>query len=267
MVTRDAQPVTALKQGDVVTAKVALNDGRTIDLNTALSAPRPRVMLIGKSMQPSSSSGASNIELANADELPQDARLTFSVRAQSPPLFARDEKIEVATADESATTTLSIANGGITLEDSKVAVATLDPTKALGSSAFGPLLFRTVANGVAGDWQPLATLVRLPGLRDLKCPASPDLACKLSGSNLFLVEAVASDPQFEHAVQVPDGFPGYALPVPHPANGLLYVKLRDDPSVVSRATLATQQLPASPEESARADVRRAAGDQTQPTQQ
>jgi hypothetical protein len=267
MVTRDAQPVTALKQGDVVTAKVALNDGRTMDLNTALSAPRPRVMLIGKSMQPSSSSSASNIELANADELPQDARLTFSVRAQTPPLFARDEKIEVATADESAATTLSIANGGITLEDSKVAVATLDPTKALGSSAFGPLLFRTVANGVAGDWQPLATLVRLPGLRDLKCPASPDLACKLSGSSLFLVEAVASDPQFEHAVQVPDGFPGYALPVPHPANGLLYVKLRDDPSVVSRATLATQQLPASPEESARADVRRAAGDQTQPAQQ
>ena len=252
MVTRDTQPVATLKQGDVATAKVLLNDGRTIAVNTLISAPRPRVTLIGKSMQPSASSSESNIELANADELPQDAKLTFSVRAQTPATFVRDEQIEVAMADESASTTLSIANGGITLENSRVAVATLDPTKALGSSAFGPLLFRTVVNGVTGDWQPLATLVRLPVLRELKCPASPELACKLSGSSLFLVDAVSSDADFAHAVQVPDGFPGYSLPVPHPNNGLLYVKLRDDPTVVSRATLTTQQLPPTPEEVARA---------------
>jgi hypothetical protein len=190
--------------------------------------------------------------------LPQDAKLTFSMRAQSPPTFVRDEQIEVAMADETASTTLSIANGGITLENSKVAVATLDPTKALGSSAFGPLLFRSIVNGVAGDWQPLATLVRLPGLRELKCPASAELACKLSGSSLFLVDSVSSDADFAHAVQVPDGFPGYSLPVPHPNNGLLYVKLRDDPTVVSRATLTTQQLPPSPEEVARASERQAA---------
>ena len=143
---------------------------------------------------------------------------------------------------------LSIANGGVTLENSKVAVATLDPTKALGSSAFGPLIFRTIVNGVAGDWQPLATLVRLPALRELKCPASAELACKLSGSNLFLVQSVSSDADFKHAVEVPDGFPGYSLPVPHPVNDVLYVKLRDDPTVVSRATLAAQQLAPSPQE-------------------
>jgi hypothetical protein len=258
MVTRDAQPVTTLKQGDTVTAKVALNDGRTIDLSTSVSAPRPRVTLIGKSMETSASTVESNIELANPDELPQDAKLTFSVRAQFPPVFARDEKIEVAMADESASTTLSIANGGITLENSKVAVATLDPTRALGSSAFGPLLFRTIVNGVSGDWQPLATLVRLPVLKELKCPATPDLACKLSGSDLFLVDSVSNNAGFEHAVQVPDGFPGYSVPVPHPTNGLLYVKLRDDPSSISRATLTTQQLPPSSEEVARAADRHAA---------
>ncbi|MDB6100024.1 MAG: putative lipoprotein [Gammaproteobacteria bacterium] len=258
MVTRDTQPVTALRQGDVATAKVLLNDGRTIAVNTSVGAPRPRVTLLGKSMQTSASTSESNIELANPDELPQDAKLTFSMRAQSPPTFVRDEQIEVAMADETASTTLSIANGGITLENSKVAVATLDPTKALGSSAFGPLLFRSIVNGVAGDWQPLATLVRLPGLRELKCPASAELACKLSGSSLFLVDSVSSDADFAHAVQVPDGFPGYSLPVPHPNNGLLYVKLRDDPTVVSRATLTTQQLPPSPEEVARASERQAA---------
>jgi hypothetical protein len=267
MVTRDTQPVTTLKQGDIAIAKVLLNDGRTIELNTAVSAPRPRVTLIGKGMQTASSSTESNIQLANADELPQDAKLTFSVRAQSPATFVRDEQIEVAMADESATTTLSIGNGGITLENSKVAVATLDPTKALGSSAFGPLIFRTVLNGVTGDWQPLATLVRLPVLRDLRCPASAELACKLSGSNLFLVQSVSSDAEFAHAVDVPDGFPGYSLPVPHPVNDVLYVRLRDDPSVVSRATLSAQQIPPSAEEVARAADRQAAAPAQGPTPQ
>ena len=258
MVTRDTQPMTTLKQGDVATAKVLLNDGRTMQLSVSVNSPRPRVTLIGKGMQTAASAADSNIELASADQLPQDAKLTFSVRAQTPATFARDEQIEVAMADESASTTLSIANGGITLENSKVAVATLDPMKALGSSAFGPLIFRTLVNGVAGDWQPLATLVRLPVLRELKCPASAELACKLSGANLFLVQAVSSDADFKHAVEVPDGFPGYSLPVPHPVNDVLYVKLRDDPTVVSRATLAAQQLPPSPQETAQAAERQAA---------
>ena len=47
-------------------------------------------------------------------------------------------------------------------------------------------------------------------LKDLTCPSTPELACKLTGFNLFLVESVSSDPQFKHPVQVPDGFPGYA---------------------------------------------------------
>lgn len=258
MITRDTQPVPTLKQGDSAAAKVLLNDGRTITLNITVSAPSPKVALIGKSVQPSASANDSNIELANPDELPQDAKLTFSLRAQTPATFVRDAQIEVAMADESAATTLSIANGSILLENSKVAVATLDPTRALGSSAFGPLLFRAIVNGVAGDWQPLATLVRLPQLRELKCPSSPELACKLSGSNLFLVDSVSSEADFAHAVQVPDGFPGYSLPVPHPNNGLLYVKLRDDPTVVSRAALIAQSIAPTPEEVARAADRQAA---------
>ena len=37
MVTRDTQPVTSLKQGDVATAKVLLSDGRTLQLNVSVS--------------------------------------------------------------------------------------------------------------------------------------------------------------------------------------------------------------------------------------
>jgi hypothetical protein len=138
-------------------------------------------------------------------------------------------------------------------------VATLDPGKAFGTSAFGPLQFRVVtATGVPGDWQKLGTLVRLPVLKDLKCPSTPDLACKLSGSNLFLVDSISSDPGFSHPVQVPDGFPGYSMPVPHPTDGNLYVKLRDDPSVVNSSGLGAQVLPPTSDEAERAPERHAA---------
>jgi hypothetical protein len=267
LVAAKADAAAGLRAGDGGNAKVTLKDGRTFLLKATVENPRPSVALIAKSIEPSRSRIDSNIRLAGEDELPQDARLRFSLRAQTPARFARDEGIEVATADESFTTTLSLANGGITLEDSRVAVATLDPAKAFGASAFGPLKFRVTEGGAAGDWKPLATLVRLPTLAAIKCPATPELACKLSGSNLFLVDAVSSDAKFARATEVPDGFPGDALPVPHPSEGTLYVRLRDDPSVINRAALAVEQLPPSPEEIARAEARRAASavdDQTVP---
>jgi hypothetical protein len=99
-----------------------------------------------------------------------------------------------------------------------------------------------VADGVAGSWLPLATLVRLPRLVSLECPGSSDLACRLSGSDLFLIDSVSADPQFHNPVQVPDGFPGTTLPVPHPVAGELFVRLRDDPAVVNAATLGAEVL-------------------------
>ncbi|MGB6871477.1 MAG: hypothetical protein WBD93_17825 [Acidobacteriaceae bacterium] len=257
MVAKDTKKAANLKQGETGEAEVALTDGRMLPVNVAVGAPRPGVELIGKSVQASASSADSNIQLANQDELPQDAKLRFSVRAQSPVAFSRSEKIEVATEDESFSTTLSLDNGGMTLENSKVALATLDPAKAFGSSAFGPLKFRVVENGAEGDWQPLATLVRLPELRDLKCPADDAEECRLSGSNLFLVDSVASDAGFVHPVQVPDGFPGYVLPVPRPEGGQLYLKLRDDPSVVNEVMLAAEKLPPPPGEAERHATRAA----------
>jgi hypothetical protein len=258
MAAGDATAAVGLKPGDAAGAKVTLNDGRVLDLNVVVDAPRPRVVLIGKSVQLSPASGGSNIQLTDQDELPHDAKLTFSLRTQSPAAFAYDEKIEVATLSKSSSAILSFDNGAITLEDAQVAVATLDPARSLGPSAFGPLQFRVIAHEAAGDWQPLATLVRLPVLNDLKCPATRELACKLSGSSLFLVDSVSSTAQFDHPVQVPDGFPGFALPVPRPTAGPLYVKLRDDPTVVNATTLVAQQLPPSAEETARAAARHAA---------
>ena len=238
--------VPSLQQGDTAKAAVTLRDGRTYTVSVSVAAPRPSVELVGKSVQLSARGNESNIQLASEDQLPQDAQLVFSVRAKSPATFGRDENIDVATEDEAFATTLSLANRGITLADAKVAVATLDPAKAFGSSAFGPLKFRVVNRGATGDWQPLATLVRLPVLQALQCPSAPEQACKLTGSNLFLVDSVSGDPEFKEAVQVPDGFPGRALPVPRPGKSGLYLKLRDDPGVVNSATVVAEKLQAPP---------------------
>jgi hypothetical protein len=255
MVAQDKQAALNWKPERMVAAKITLKDGRVLPLSASVDAPRPRVTLLGKSVNPSPSSRDSNIELVDQGELPQDATLIFSVHAQSPAAFVRDENIEIAAVDESSSATLSLNNGGITLENTQVAVVTFNPAKTLGPSAFGPLQFRVNVNGVTGDWQPLARLVRLPVLKDLKCPATPELACKLSGSDLFLLDSVSSDQQFTHPVQVPEGFLGSALPVPHPAGGPLYIKLRDDPSVSNPASLNAQQLPASADDLARAAAR------------
>ena len=116
--------------------------------------------------------------------------------------------------------------------------------KAFGPSAFGPLRFRPVdADGAKGDWTPLANLVRVPSVKEIRCPDSPDKQCKLTGTNLFLIDSVASDSQFSHTVPVPAGFVDSTLSVPRPNGTLLYLKLRDDPSAVNMMV-----LPVLPEE-------------------
>ncbi len=243
MTAQDAPAAAALKQDRALGAKVTLKDGRVLPLSASVDGPRPRVLLIGKSVLPSNSSKESNIQLTGQNFLPLDATLTFALRTQWPAAFTRDENIEVAAGDESSTAILSFSNGALALENAQVAVATFNPAKAFGTSTFGALQFRIVAKGIAGDWQPLGNLVRLPVLKDLICPATPDLACKLSGTHLYLLHSVSNNPEFTNPVQVPEGFLGPALPVPHPDGGPLYVKLRDDSSVINSISLEMQRLP------------------------
>ena len=223
-------------------AHVALKDGRVLDLPTTVEAPRPKMTLVSKNIQLGAT--PSGINLGSQDELPLDGQISFLVKAEVPEKLARAAKIEVATADEVFSAFLSIADGSLVLRDSETLFAVLDPRKAFGPSAFGPLHFRPVeADGTKGDWQPLATLVRVPALKEIRCPESPDKQCQLSGTNLFLIDSVASDSQFEHTAPVPAGFIDSTLNVPHPAETGLYIKLRDDPSTVH-----TVVLPVTPEE-------------------
>ncbi len=241
-------PATAdasvLKAGEKQTAHVSLKDGRVLELAATIRNPRPKLNLISKSVEKDPAAASNAIELQGKDDLPQNAKLSFALKTQVPDNFPRDETIEIATADESVRVILSVADGTITLQDAHTVLVTLDPLKSLGPSAFGPLRFRPVAgNGEKGEWQPLATLVRLPTLQSLRCPQAADQPCVLQGTALYLLSSVGADEQYQQSTPVPDGFAGTSLNVPHPGGKDLYVKLRDDPSTVNKV-----QLPVSPME-------------------
>ena len=243
----DANETTALHPNEKLTAQVKLKDGRSLTVPAFVDSPRPRVSLLNKSIDLGAASESSAIHLANQDEIPQDGSISFSLKTEIPVTFPRGERIEIATADSSFHVLLAIEGGALTLQDPQTVVGRFDPAKSFGGSAFGPLRFRPVdERDVAGDWKPLAKLVRVPSLKELSCPGDPNQLCTLKGENLFLLEAVAADLQFSHPTIVPDGFISTKLNVPQPIGGTLYVKLRDDPSDVDTLTLpVTQPQPAA----------------------
>ncbi len=232
----NAQAAETLKPGAQFTAHVTLKDDRVLDLPTTILEARPKVTLVSVSVQ--NGTAGSFVHLGNSQELPQDGSVVFALKSEAPADFPRTEKIEVATADGSSDVMLSVDHGNLILQDAQSLLATLDPLKAFGPSAFGPLRFRPVSyDGTEGDWQPLATLVRIPMLKEVQCPPTASGSCTLTGENLYLVDAVASDPSFTHPVSVPFGFAATSLTVPRPDGTLLYIKLRDDPATVDTVAL------------------------------
>jgi hypothetical protein len=242
MQAQSGSDTRTLNAGD---GQVTLGDGRVLDVKVAVDSPRPSAALISKTVEWPGSGDENAIQLKKESEVPLEAHLTFSLRAQTPAGFTHDEKLEVATTDGSFSAVLGVGTGDVMLEGRRIAVVNLDPSKTLGASAFGPMQFRRIVQGTAGEWAPLATLVRLPKLSGVDCPAQPDGECSLMGSNLFLLESVSADADFAHVTHVPDGFTQPVLLVPHPAQGRLYVKLRDDPAVVNVAMLNVKTEPPS----------------------
>jgi hypothetical protein len=237
--TMNADSSTAgLHPGTRNSANATLQDGRQSKVAVTVEPRRPQVTLLSKGSQDEVATAPSPVHLGSADDLPLEQRLVFFLRSQEPEKFPRNERIEVAATDGSFSTVLGLADGSLVLEDAKTALGVVEPLARFGSSAFGPLRVRAVsADGVTGDWLALGTLVRLPGFKELHCPHATAKPCTLTGTNLFLAESIAASPEFDNAAEVPPEFTGTQLSVPHPANGLLYVKLRDDPATVQTLTL------------------------------
>ncbi|MDE3105872.1 MAG: hypothetical protein KGK08_11920 [Acidobacteriota bacterium] len=239
-----AQGVAAphVRSGEHVNATFTLKDGRTLIVVTTVEPARPAVSLLSKSI---SQPADPLIHLSSQDDLPANQTLVFSLRSATP--FPRTARIEVASADDSLHASLTVSSGSLVLQNPHTLLGTLDPLKAFGTSAFGPLRLRAVApDGTTGDWIPLATLIRLPTVTGLHCPSEPAAPCTLSGSDLYLIDSIASDAAFTNTTPVPEGFVGTTLSVDRPAdlpratrtvNVTLYLKLRDDPSTVNTLVL------------------------------
>jgi len=231
-----------LSPGEHITANVTLNDGRIQTMPVTIGQPRPVVTLLSKSIdQPKNSP----IHLA-ADDLPLDQKITFFLKSAD--LFPRNEQIEVASTDDSLHTLLSVASGTLVIQNKHTVFATLEPLKLFGPSAFGPLHLRAVApDGTTGDWIPLATIVRLPTLTDLHCPPrARQQPCTLDGQNLYLVESFSTDADFTTPTEVPEGFVGTSVTIPHPTDPTFYVRLRDDPQATDQVAMTPTAMPGGP---------------------
>jgi hypothetical protein len=199
-------------------------------------APQPAADVAARSFTPVRADPASGVAVVpgNAEAIPAEARLSFTLKARGADRFTGRDSVEVSAANGEGLARLTVGSG-LTLVDNGVMVASLTPGQALGSSAFGPLHARVVRGGVAGEWLPLGTLVRLPHLHQLTCPTDPAAPCSLAGEGLYLLASLSARRDFEGAVSVADGYPGATLSVPHPAPGEdLYVRLHDAPELVSR---------------------------------
>ncbi len=226
-------PAPKLRPGDRLTASLSLKDGRTLTLPVTVASARLSVTLLSKSIVQSADN---TIHLADKDDLPVNQQLIFSLKSAAP--FPRTAKLEIASADESLHTVLSVATGNLILQNPHTILATLDPLSAFGTSAFGPIRLRPIsADGTAGEWLSLVTLVRLPTLNDLHCPADTTQPCTISGSSLYLVDSIATDAAFTTPTSVPEGFVGNTLTLPRPAKSGFFLKLRDDPTAANSVTL------------------------------
>ncbi len=242
-----------------LTAQLSLHDGRTISVPVTVSAARPAITLLRKTATPAPSA---TITLANADDLALSSTLTFTLKSHNP--FPRSGEIEIETLDGTLRSVLTLApSGGLLLQDPHTVVASLDPLRSFGPSAFGALHLRAVyppsktvstrpesrnedkpaaapldeSASPASDWLALVTLVRLPVFTQLQCPADATLPCTLTGSNLFLLDSLSIDPTFANPVAVPDGYTATSITIPHPNAATIFLKLRDDPTTINTAIL------------------------------
>jgi len=242
---------------------VQLVDGRELKVPVTVEPPRPQVTLLNKGVQESPSAAPSPVRFGSLDDLPVDGRLVFFLKSRVPANFPRNESVELAAADGSFRTNLSLADGGLMLEDAKTAMGAVEPLSRFGASAFGPVQVRAMsAAGATGDWLPLGTLVRVPGFKELRCPHAVSKPCTLTGANLFLISSIGITPEDNDSTDVPADFTGVQLSVPHPVNGVLYIWLRDDPAtaqtlamtvtVDNKSATAAIQAPVTPAQPAAA---------------
>ncbi|MBH0114690.1 hypothetical protein I5E68_17210 [Novosphingobium sp. YJ-S2-02] len=249
-----AEDLAQTPEGETETAWVTLASGRKVRLPVTVASPRPKVHLLDRSVRTANAKpGEHTLDLGKGELLPDDGELVFSIDRAGEGAFDRSDAIEIALAPQgpgteplTPLTRLEIGKG-LSLATAQVAVATLRASD-LPPGTFGPLRFRLLRGGDTGssslarssDWQPLASLVRLPRVTALTCNDKAATAsatpCTLRGRDLFLLDAVGKGSEMTGAVKVSPGFTGAAIAVPQPGADGLGLRLRDAPESVVTLT-------------------------------
>ena len=223
--------------GSSATARVKLRDGRAVSVPVTITAPRPQVTLLSKSITPGPPPANTQPLTLDGDALmPDNGRLIFSIRANGNTRLAADDVIEIGSADDDGIIRLTTANG-LQLEGAQVMVATLD-AKAMAPGMFGPLRFRLRHGNDLSDWQSLISLVRLPQIETISCDVQAD-GCVIKGRDLFLIDAIGTSPTFDQSTQVANGYTGSIIRVTKPQLGKFYLRLRDAADGVAVLPLST----------------------------
>ena len=158
-------PPPAVRLGDDLHGRIELQDGRILNITGTVLPARPIISILSRRVV---DAPASSILLGSAPgtptELPLGAQLLFFIKSAVP--FPRTGSLELAGPDDTLHKTLTVKDGLI-LQDAHTLLATIDPLKLFGPSTFGLFRIRAVMpdpkpDGSAGDWLPLATVVRLP---------------------------------------------------------------------------------------------------------
>jgi len=125
---------------DHLTARIRLRDGRNLSIPVVVSLPRPVITLLRKN---AATPLNTEIALTDSNDLPLSQPVSFTLKSPAP--FPRNGQIEIETLDGTLRTVLTLApSGGLLLQDPHTVVATLDPLRSFGPSAFGPLHLRAV---------------------------------------------------------------------------------------------------------------------------
>jgi len=230
----DPTKAQTIGAGTSLSAEVAFSGGRKKTVPVTIAGRRTGATLVHIAGQVPTHEGMVPVVMRSDDVFAQDARISFAFHKDAMETLDGQESIEIATADARASGIIK-AGKGYDLQDASTGIVAFSPIEALGPLAYGPVRFRVIEGDGASNWTSLATIVRLPDVRSVSCPARDK--CQIAGDRLFLVKAAGASEQPDAMQQIPDGFVAPKITTTASRDGRIFLQLRDAPQAF--ATVAT----------------------------
>lgn len=220
----DSAKAQTIGAGTSLTAEVTFSAGRRKTVPVTVAGRRTGATLVRIAGQTPAHEGVVPITLRSQDVFAQDAQISFAFHKDGMETLDGQETVEIATADGRASGLIK-AGKGYDLQDATTGIVAFTPAEALGVLAYGAIRFRIWHDDVASNWTPLATIVRLPDIHSVSCPARDK--CQVSGDRLFLIKAIGATEQPEGMQTIPDGFVNPRITTAAGRDGRIFLQLRD----------------------------------------